>query len=46
MTMVEEAFSIDVNIAFDGSIKLARELGVLTEEILDTPEKVKSYFMD
>ena len=46
MTMIEGAFSTDVNIAFEGSLKLASELGVPVEEILDTPEKVKSYFMD
>jgi hypothetical protein len=31
---------------FEGSINLARELGVPAEDILDTPEKAMAYFMD
>ena len=46
MAVLEEAFSIDINIAFEGSIKLARQVGVPYEEILDSKEKVHSYFME
>ena len=40
------AFVPDVLQALQGSAKLAKTMGVPTEEILDTREKVFSYFMD
>lgn len=46
MKILEEAFSVDVNVAFGGSIKLAKLVGVPYEEILDSRKKVESYFID
>lgn len=46
MGFLEEAFSADVNVAFWGSVKLAKHVGVPYEEILDSKEKVQAYFMD
>lgn len=46
MDILDRAFAPDIRIAFDGSVELAREMGVPTEEILDTKEKVFSYFLD
>lgn len=44
MDILERAFAPDISEAFDGSITLAKEMGVPGEEILDTKEKVFSYF--
>ncbi len=44
--VLERAFSSDVQIAFVGSVELARRLGVAPGEILDTTEKVTAYFVD
>ena len=38
------AFDSDVNIAFNGSIKLALEVGVPKEDILKNMEEINSYF--
>ncbi|MGL3805663.1 hypothetical protein ACSYDW_06150 [Paeniglutamicibacter sp. R2-26] len=46
LTVLERAFSPDLNVALLGSVELARDLGVTTEEILDTKDKVRSYFLD
>ena len=46
MNILDRAFSVDVRIAFEGSIELAREMGVDDKEILDTREKVVTYFVD
>ena len=46
LKLTEEAFSLDPIIAFSGSIELAKSLGVPTDEILDTKEKVFAYFMN
>lgn len=46
MDILERAFAPDISEAFEGSVALAKEMGVPTEEILDTKEKVFSYFMD
>lgn len=46
LTVLERAFSPDLQLALLGSIELARELGVPTEEILDTKDKTYSYFLD
>lgn len=46
LTVLERAFSPDLQLALLGSIELARELGVATEEILDTKENALSYFLD
>lgn len=44
LTLVSDAFVPDIKEAFNSSIKLARYCGVPSEEILDTYEKVRSYF--
>ncbi len=44
--LLDFAFDPDPLVAFEGSIELARELGVPAEDILDTPEKAMAYFMD
>lgn len=44
--ILDKAFAPDVRIAFTGSIDLAKQMGVPSEEILDTKEKIVSYFMD
>ena len=41
----ELAFSEDVNIAFDGSIKLAMEAGVPANQILTSIEQIDDYFL-
>ena len=46
VSLIEDAFSTDIYIAFEGSIRLAQNVGVPTEEILDTPDKVAAYFLD
>ncbi len=46
MNLLERAFAPDIRIAFEGSVELALEMGVPTEEILDSREKVFSYFLD
>ena len=46
MDVLAVAFVPDVLQALQGSAKLAKTMGVPTEEILDTREKVFSYFMD
>ena len=44
--VLERAFSPDVEVALLGSVELARELGVASEEVLDSEEKVLAYFLD
>ena len=46
MDVLAVAFVPDVLQTLQGSAKLAKTMGVPTEEILDTREKVFSYFMD
>jgi hypothetical protein len=46
LTVLERAFSPDLQVALLGSVELARELGVPAEEILDTKDKARSYFLD
>lgn len=44
--LLERAFSPDVQVAFFGSVELARGFGVPADEILDSEEKVHAYFLD
>ena len=44
MQILDQAFVMDVHVAFEGSIKLARACGVPSEEILDTRGKIFSVF--
>lgn len=44
--LLERAFSPDVEVALLGSVNLAMELGVASENILDSDEKVFAYFLD
>lgn len=44
--VLELAFSPDVGVAFLGSVELALELGVATEEVLNSEETIRAYFLD
>ena len=46
MRIIERAFVPDMRIAFAGSIELARAMGVPSDEILDSQEKIIAYFND
>lgn len=46
MDILDKAFAPDVRIAFAGSIQLAKSVGVPSEEILDSKEKIASYFLN
>ena len=41
----ELAFSMDVNIAFNGSVNLAKELGVNKKQILETKNQIDTFFL-
>ncbi len=44
--LLERAFAPDVQVALVGSVELAVGLGVASDEILDSEEKVDAYFLD
>ncbi len=44
--LVEKSFSPDVEVALEGSVDLAKEVGVPIEELLDSKEKIDDYFMN
>ena len=44
--LLELAFSPDVQVALVGSVELAAALGVASDEILDSEEKIDAYFLD
>lgn len=46
LELTDAAFSPDVETAFEGSIELAKKMGVPLDEILDSHKKVISYFTD
>lgn len=46
MEILEQLYSVDINVAFEGSVKLAKYYGIPDEEILDSKKKLVSYFMD
>lgn len=46
MDLLNRAFAPDVRVAFVGSIDLAKACGVPADEILDSKEKIDSFFMD
>lgn len=46
LDILERAFSPNVEVALDGSVELALALGVASEEVLDSDEKVRAYFLD
>ena len=46
LAVLERAFDPDIQLAFLGSVELAVEMGVPTEEILDTNDKALAYFLD
>ena len=46
MELLNRAFAPDIRVAFEGSIDLAKSCGVPVGEILDSKEKIASYFMD
>ena len=45
-SLVDIAFDEDVNIAFEGAIKLARSAGVKEEKILKTKADIDAYFLN
>ena len=46
LSLVVEMASVDAAAACEASVALARRLGIPSEDILDTPEKARAYFMD
>ena len=46
LIIIENSFNPDIKLSFEGSINLAKYLGVPTEEILDTKEKIDDYFLN
>ncbi len=46
LEVLERAFSPDVEVALLGSVELALGLGVPTEDVLDSEDKVFAYFLD
>lgn len=46
MELLAAAFYPDVERALDGSVELAKYMGVLDEKILDSYDKIASYFLD
>lgn len=46
MELLDRAFAPDICLAFEGSVDLAKSCGVPVDEILDSKEKITSYFMD
>lgn len=46
MMILEDAFSPDITVALNGSVQLALACGVPTDELLDTQDKIESYFLD
>lgn len=46
LAVLERAFSPDVEVALLGSVELALELGVASDEVLNSDEKVLAYFLD
>ncbi|MDJ0357940.1 hypothetical protein [Paenarthrobacter sp. PH39-S1] len=44
--LLERAFSPDVEVALIGSVELALEVGVASDEILDSQQKTYAYFVD
>ncbi|MEV0080527.1 hypothetical protein AB0H58_29310 [Nocardia neocaledoniensis] len=46
LALLERAFSPDVEVAFVGSVALAASLGVAADEILDSEEKIDTFFLD
>lgn len=45
MTLLANAFHPDIQTALEGSVELALSLGLPSEEILDTKEKIDDYFL-
>ena len=45
-SMLDLAFDLDVNIAFDGSIALADAVGVRKDNVLRTKTDIDSYFLN
>ena len=46
MELLNRAFAPDIRVAFEGSIDLAKSCRVPVDEILDSKEKIVSFFMD
>lgn len=46
LAVLERAFSPDMKIALLGSVELSLKLGVASEEVLDSEERILAYFLD
>lgn len=46
LKLLARAFSPNVQVAFDGSIELARQIGVAPEEVLSSEAEISAYFLD
>lgn len=46
LEVLDRMYSPNIEVALAGSIDLAKQLGVPSEEILDSQEKVSAYFLD
>ena len=46
LAVLERAFSPDLEVALLGSVELALELGVASEDVLDSEEKILAYFLE
>lgn len=46
MEILDRAFAPDIRMAFYGSVDLAKHMGVPSEDILDSKEKIVSYFIE
>lgn len=46
MSFMEDSFSANVGVAFEGSINLALSLGIPKDEILDSHDKIKAFFLN
>ncbi|OSM43609.1 hypothetical protein [Nesterenkonia sp. PF2B19] len=46
LEILDRAFSPDPEVALEGSVELAMELGVAPDEVLDTEAKIAAYFLE
>ena len=45
-TLIDKAFSTNIQMSLSGSIELARAVGVPEEELLETEEDINAFFLD
>jgi hypothetical protein len=46
LTVLEYAFSPDIEVSLRGSVQLALALGVASDDVLDSDQKALAYFLD